>query len=93
MTRRDPVSATARVVPPYLYEVLWSIAHNGPLTAQEIADDHNRPLSVSVYWASQTAANRLRGVIRLGLLERDPDGFYLLTNEGRAWITVGAEAA
>lgn len=90
---RGPVKATARVVPPYLYEVIWNIAVHGPLTAGEIADDHNRPVSVPDWqrWTPQQAANRLRTLHRLGLVERDEDGFWLLTITGRKWITTGAE--
>jgi hypothetical protein len=86
-----PVRATARVVPPYLYKVVWSIALHGPVTAAGVADDHNRPKSIDTYWTPQAAANRMRSLVRLGLVERDADGFYLLTQRGRRWITNGAE--
>jgi hypothetical protein len=88
-----PVRATARVVPPYLYRVVWSIALHGPITAAGVADDHNRPLTTAVdmYWTPQSAANRMRSLVGLGLVERDADGFYLLTPRGRRWITNGAE--
>lgn len=90
---RGPVTATARIVPPYLYKVVWSIAIHGPLTASEIADEHNLPeQSVYFIWTPQTTANRMRSLIKLGLIERDPDGFYVLTEYGRGWVTTGAEA-
>ena len=89
---RGPVKATARVVAPYLYELLWNIALHGPLTASEIADDHNRPFTAFDKWTPQQAANRLRSVQRLGLVERDDDGFWLLTPMGRTWMTTGAES-
>jgi hypothetical protein len=90
---RGPVRATARVVSPYLYEVIWNVAIHGPLTAGEIADDHNRPRSVQDWqkWTPQQTANRLRTLQRLGLMERDDDGFWSLTPTGRTWITTGAE--
>lgn len=92
MTDRGPVAATARVVPPYLYRTVWNIAMHGPLVASEIADDHNRGEdSVYFRWTAQQAANRMRTLARLGLVERDEDGFYLLTPDGRRWITTGAE--
>lgn len=90
---RGPVVATARVVPPYLYELLWNIAIHGPLTAGELADDHNRPTTVRDYekWTPQETVNRLRTPQRLGLVEHDADGFWLLTAAGRKWMTTGAE--
>jgi predicted transcriptional regulator len=78
-------------VSPYLYDVLWNVAVHGPLTAQEIAEDHNRPVHTLVIWTAQAAANRLRALIRLGLLARDEDGFYLLTDKGRRWMLGGAD--
>jgi hypothetical protein len=66
---------------------------HGPLTASEIAEDHNRPTTTPSYmhWTPQSAAARLRTAQRLNLVERDNDGFWLLTVTGRQWITVGAE--
>lgn len=92
-SERGPVTATARVVPPYVYEVLWNIAMHGPLTAGEIADDHNRPMPVAEWakWTPQGAASRLRSAKRLGLVERDGDGFWMLSEAGRTWITNGAQ--
>lgn len=92
-TSREPIKATARVVPPYLYKVLWELAQSGPLTAGEIAENRNRPISVQEWeqWTPQQAANRLRSVQKLGLVERDKNGFWLLSRAGRTWITVGAE--
>lgn len=92
-TLRGPIQATARIVPPHLYWVLWRIALDGPLTSQEIAEDHNRPRSVqpSEYWSAQATSNRLRSLVRLGLIERDSRGFWLLTRQGRTWMATGAE--
>lgn len=92
-TDRGPLRATARIVPPYLYEVMWNIALHGPLTAAEIADDRNRPKTREewLHWTPQQAANRMRTLIKLGLIERDEDRFYLLTPGGRRWMTTGAE--
>lgn len=91
--RRDPVQATARIVPPSLYEVVWNVALHGPLTAQEIAEHRNLPTHMHDYnrWTPQQAANRMRTLIRLGLFERDENGFYLLTPAGRRWVSTGAE--
>lgn len=91
-SERGPVQATKRIVPPYLYRAVWSIAVHGPLTASEIAEDVNRREAIQyLHWTPQQAANRMRILARLGLIMRDGDGFYLLTPAGRTWITTGAE--
>lgn len=85
-----PVDTTpiAPAVAPRLYAVLWNLAVNGPLRAQEIADDHNCPRAVvaSDYWTAQATALRLRPLQRLGIVGRDADGFWFLTDRGRAWM-------
>lgn len=98
MTRAEnvlhsPIKATARIVQPYLYEVLWRLALEGPLLAAEIAADHNRSSSTRHYarWTPSDAANKLRGPVRLGLVERDKDGFWMLTRAGRTWMTTGID--
>lgn len=82
---REPLTPS---VAPYLYEVLWNIATSGPLRASEIADDHNRPVSVPDWqkWTAQGAALRLRPLQKLGIVHRDDDGFWLLTEAGRSWL-------
>lgn len=90
-TDRDPVRATTHVVPPYLYKLVWQIAYAGPLRAAEIAEDHNRAAKTWERWTPLQAANRMRTLTRLKLIRRDSAGFYVLTPEGRAWITLGAE--
>ena len=75
-------------VVPYLYRVLWSLAVHGPLTAAEIAEEHNMPLTVRDYqkWTGTDVANRLRGMQKRGIVERNQGGFWSLTEQGRAWM-------
>jgi hypothetical protein len=92
-SRHGPIQATARIVPPYLYEVLWGMALNGPTTAMEIASARNRPADRKSWqrWTSQQAANRMRTVVKLGLVERSKEGIYSLTPFGREWMSTGGE--
>jgi hypothetical protein len=55
------------------------------MLAQELADDHNRPTSVPEWnrWTGRDVANRLRRVVKAGLVEREEAGFWMLTARGR----------
>lgn len=88
MNTERALVTTSPALAPWQYEILWWLAVYGPLTAGEIAAEHNRPRSTPAYfkWTSQGAAARLRSLVRLGLIVRRDDAIYDLTDRGAAWL-------
>jgi hypothetical protein len=75
------------LVPPYLYETLWHLGYDGPMTSAEIADQHNLPLSMPDYmrWSGRDVANRLRSMAKKGIVALE-DGRWGLTAAGCRWM-------
>jgi Mn-dependent DtxR family transcriptional regulator len=76
MTPPEPTCSPS--IAPHMYSMLWQIAVDGPLAAADLREANTL--------SANTVSNKLRVLIRLGLLERRPSGIYQTTEHGRSWL-------
>ncbi len=69
---------------PHEFEILWSLAQEGPSTAGElswwVARDHSQP--------AQKVGNQMRRLVKAGFVKSDEERapIYRLTEKGRAYV-------
>lgn len=80
----------ADLIMPFLFDVLWSLAEEveGPSSSAEIAERYNRRKRASYVdaWTPSSVSNKLRGLQRRGLIDRESSGVWFLTEAGDRWV-------